>query len=556
MPQSGTQQHRLQLAPRLGPRTRALIVDSQVTTRSILVSHLRTLGVEQVVLCMRAQEALRKIQDGDFDLLLCEHQLADGTLGKDLIEELRRTRLLSLRTVVILISADAGYDTVAEAAESAVDGFLIRPYTPGSLEDRLTTAYRRKEALSPVFDAMAAGRHAQGLQLCEEVYSRRGTHWTCAARLGAELALRLDRASLASELFTSVLAVKAVPWAKLGVARTLVASSQAQAAASTLETLLAAEPRYVDAYDVMGRLHAEQGNLPAALKAYEQASRITPASVQRAQKYGIVAYYVGEPEVARAALERAARLGGSSRHVDAQTLLLLALLHHREGQADGIAACRLQVEEQLHSGAGPGGPAQPAPQRVRLQRVASIMLALDAALRQATSEAAERTAALAAQAMQPDFDIEAATNLLSLLAALHGSAVDGSQAAFRVRQLGLRFCISRQATDVLVQAAQAHAPYADLLRQAHAEIGERAQAALGQVLAGQPQAAVQQLLAEAVSTRNVKLLKDATATLERYRERIADAHVLQRRCEVLQALWDGTSKPGGAAPGEPPVTVA
>ena len=140
MPQSGTQQHRLQLAPRLGPRTRALIVDSQVTTRSILVSHLRTLGVEQVVLCMRAQEALRKIQDGDFDLLLCEHQLADGTLGKDLIEELRRTRLLSLRTVVILISADAGYDTVAEAAESAVDGFLIRPYTPGSLEDRLTTA--------------------------------------------------------------------------------------------------------------------------------------------------------------------------------------------------------------------------------------------------------------------------------------------------------------------------------------------------------------------------------------------------------------------------------
>jgi DNA-binding response OmpR family regulator len=544
------------MAPRLGPRTRALIVDSHVTTRSILVSHLRTLGVEQVALCMRTQEALRKIQDGDFDLLLCEHRLADGTLGKDLIEELRRTRLLSLRTVVILISADASYDTVAEAAESAVDGFLIRPYTPGSLEDRLTAAFRRKEALSPVFDAIAAGQHAQGLQLCEKLYSRRATHWTCAARLGAELALRLDRASLASELFASVLAVKAVPWAKLGIARTLVASSQAQAAASTIETLLAAEPRYVDAYDVMGRLHAEQGNLPAALKAYEQASRITPASVQRAQRYGIVAYYAGEPEVARAALERAARLGGGSRHVDAQTLLLLALLHHRERQADGIVACRLQVEEQLRSGAGSGVPAQPAPERVRLQRVASIILALDATLRQATSEAAERTAALAAQAMQPDFDIEAATNLLSLLAALHGSAVDGSQAAFRVRQLGLRFCISRQATDVLVQAAQAHAPYAELLRQAHAEIGERAQAALGQVLTGQPQAAVQQLLAEAVTTRNVKLLKDAKATLERYREHIADAHVLQRRCETLQALWDGTRKQEDAAPGEPPVDVA
>jgi len=221
----------------------------------------------------------------------------------------------------MVISADASCDTVAEVAESAVDGFLIRPYSPGGLEDRLIAAYRRKEALAPVFDAIEAGRHAQGLQLCEKLYAQRAPYWTYAARLGAELALRLDRAPLASQLFESVLAVKAVPWARLGIARTLAARGAADAAVSTIETLLAAEPRYVDAYDVLGKLHAEQGNLPAALKAYEQASRITPASVQRAQKYGIVAYYAGEPEVARAALERADRLGAGSRHFDPQTLL-------------------------------------------------------------------------------------------------------------------------------------------------------------------------------------------------------------------------------------------
>jgi len=42
-------QHALKMAPRFGPRTRALIVGSHVTTRNILVAHLRTLGVEQVL---------------------------------------------------------------------------------------------------------------------------------------------------------------------------------------------------------------------------------------------------------------------------------------------------------------------------------------------------------------------------------------------------------------------------------------------------------------------------------------------------------------------------
>lgn len=542
-PPNGRPRNGLALVPRFGTVTRALIVDSHLTTRNILAAHLRMLGLGEVVACARAQEAQREIDACGFDVLLCEYRLADGTLGKDLIEDLRRSARLSLRTVVMVIAEEAVYDTVAEVAESAVDGFVIRPYSPGGLEDRLLAAYRRKEALSPVFDAVEAGRHAQALQLCEHLYARRAPHWTHAARLGAELALRLDRPTQASQFFEAVMAVKAVPWAKLGIARMLAARGAADQALSTLENLLAAEPRYADAYDVLGKLHVEEGNLPAAMKAFEQASRITPASVQRAQKYGILAYYAGEPKLAQAALQRAAQLGGPSRQFDPQTLLLLALLHHRSGEAEGLMACQAQIEA-----AQARISAQPGPEGLRLQRFGLIVQALGCALRSEHEPAAALASQLAGQVQQPVFDIEAATNLLSLLGSLRSAGLRLAEGEAWVRGLGLRFCISRQATEMLAQAAQAHRPYQLGLRQAHAEIGGLAQAALGQVLAGEPQAAVEQLLAHTEATRNAKLLHSAAATLARYRRQIADAALLQTRCQALQAQWAPGMATASAAP--------
>lgn len=523
--------HPLAIKPRFGRLTRALIVDSHATTSNILAAHLRMLGLGQVLQCARAADAVRRIDDCGFDVILCEQRLADGTMGQDLIEDLRRSARLSLRTVVMVISADASYNTVAELAESAVDGFVIRPYSPASLEDRLAAAYQRKQALSPVFDAIEANRHADALKLCEALYGRRGPHWTYAARLGAELALRLDRATQASSLFETVLSVKAVPWAKLGLARTLAAAGAAGDAVSTIENLLATEPRYVDAYDVLGKLHAEQGNLQAALTAYRQAAEITPASVQRAQKYGILAFYADDPLTARAALERAAALGQQTPGFDPQTLLLLALLHFRAQDAAALEACRATID-RLEAPAPGGGPAA-----ARQQRFGQVIGALDHALQGRQAEASRLALALAAGIDEPGFDIESATNLLSLLAAMQGAASPVLDDGPIVRRLGLRFCINRHATEVLAQACQEHEPHGAALRQAHAEIGEMAQAALGQVLAGDPQRAVEQLLAHTETTHNPKLLHSAQATLQRYRPRIPEATALQARCDALRALW-------------------
>ena len=73
--------------------------------------------------------------------MLCDYHF-DGSdeSGQDLLDELRREGLLPYSTVFMMITAEATYAKVAEAAEAALDGYLIKPYTLASLADRIQAA--------------------------------------------------------------------------------------------------------------------------------------------------------------------------------------------------------------------------------------------------------------------------------------------------------------------------------------------------------------------------------------------------------------------------------
>ena len=536
----------------------------------MLASQLRTMGVGQVLQCGNAHEARQHMQNLGFDLLLCEYQLDQGTPGQDLIDELRRSGMLSLRTVVVMLSSQASYRVVAEVAESALDGFIIKPFTAGKLEDRLISAFLRKDSLREVFDAIEADNHAEALALCEARYQVRGPYWTHAARIGAELAIRLERLPLANAMYAAVLADKAVPWAKLGLARVLQADGQADAAVSTIRNLLADEPKYADAYDVMGRIHAEQGDMAGAIAAYKQAVEITPFSVARAQKYGILAWYAADPDVALAALEHAARIGGDSPQFDHQTLLLLAMARFQRGDATGLRQCNQQLAGVLSRQArlpapGPDGSPAADARTDRLRRLGHMAQALVAVQAQDRPGLQACLVPVADDLMAPGFDVEAATNLLSLIATSAAAGLAPQQADAWTRTASLRFCVSKQVTEMLAKACEPTPTLAQLVRAAHAEINELSRNALSEGLAGRHQLAVEELLKAVDRTRNAKLLELAQAALERHRAHIAEAEALAERCGLLQALCstvgrshllahDGSRAPGGVdlpPPGPP-----
>lgn len=576
--------HQLLLKPRFGTQSRALIVEGYATARSVLAAQLRQLGVQQVMQCSRAHEMRDHMRSHQFDVLVVAQSLADGTTGQELIDEARRNGWLSLSTVVLMVSADATYQVVAQVAESALDGFVIKPYTVGQLEDRVMRAFARKESLRAILDAVDERDYAQALVLCEMRFAGRGPHWTSAARIGAELALRLQQLSLAQTFFDAVIHDRAVPWAKLGLARTLEAADKAGEALSTLANLVSSEPTYADAYDVMGRIHAEQGNFSAAIAAYKQAATITPHSVQRAQKYGILAHYAGEPAEALAALQRAVTVGLNAPQFDHQALLLLSIGHFRGRDADALRQCCEQLDTALaHSalvkpaapatvGTATGGapaapPAEPPPtettvvRRERLRRMAELAHGFDRLLAEDHPRAEEHAANIAQGLETPPFDAEAASNLLSLVSAADAAGAPMAQAAEWARRAGLRFCVSKHATELLARACEASPFLAEQVRTTHAEISEATRAALSEGLAGRHHQAVDTLLSWGERTLNAKLLEVAEATLARYREHLEQdpeacaalaerAQTLRERCgkalrDRLAADAPPQAQPGG-----------
>jgi CheY-like chemotaxis protein len=260
----------------------ALIIDSNANSRSLMSAQLRDLGVGTVRQTPRVKDARVMLEHQTFDIVLCDYHFdSSDTSGQDLLDELRREGLLPYSTVFVMVTSEATYAKVAEAAEAALDAYLIKPYTSANLAERLASARLRKRILKGIFEAIENQDFETAAELCLARFKARGKYWLYAARIGAELLLRLKRFEDAKLLYESIIAAKTVPWARLGVARTEVASGNLQKARRTLENLIGELPDYADSHDLMGHVQMEQGDLQEALKTYQTAATLTPGCLLR-----------------------------------------------------------------------------------------------------------------------------------------------------------------------------------------------------------------------------------------------------------------------------------
>lgn len=521
---------------------RALVIDGNMTSRSILAGMLRAMGVGHVAYASRALDARRLLENRTFDVVLCDYHFDHSVMsGQDLLDDLRRSQLLPYATVFVMVTGEAGYGHVAEAAEAALDSYLLKPHTATALEQRVLQARHRKKVLGPIFEAIAEEDFAAAAELCQARFEQRGEYWLYAARVGAELYVRLNALDKARALYEAVREARAAPWAKLGIARVELESGQLQQATRTLESLIGEQPTYADAYDVMGRVHVEQGDMAAALETYRNATELTPASVSRLQKQGMLAFYMGQADEATEALERTVRIGISSKMFDCQSLVLLCLLHHdkRDTKAFGRTIGHLEraVEKRPDSG--------------RLRRMLEIGRILQGQLERQAAATVQATRNLAGQIHESDFDFEAAANLLAALARVSSTEIQLADGEIWVNDLARRFCASKASTDMLCLAAAPHPPYESAVRAAHQAIMAAAEKAMTYTLNGAPEITVRTLLDLGSQTLNAKLLETASLVLNRHGAKItSSAEMAEQIADLRQRFCTrGTQVALGTAVG-------
>lgn len=517
----------------------ALVVDGNPTSRSILVSQLRDFGVASVAQAGRAVDARRQLEYRTFDFVLCEqHFPNDAMSGQDLLDDLRRNQLLPFSTVFIMITAEATYSKVAEAAESALDGYMLKPHKATHLSERLASARTRKGALQDIFTAIEDERFEDAAHLCLERFESRGPFWLYAARVGAELLLRLERPAEAQVLYKAVVAAKTLPWAKLGVARAQLDAGQLNQATTTLEKLLGEDAGYADAYDVMGRAQFELGRFDKALETYKMAATLTPSSISRVQNLAMMIYYAGDLESAEKLLDQTTRLGLESKMFDAQTLVMLAFTRLASSDRRGLQRClddllRLhERDENSH----------------RLQRLVAVVEALNLIQQHQFAKSVDTVRAMTGAVREPHFDFESAGNLIALMAQLSAKAIQLNELEQTIDVIGRRFCSNRSLTELLAASAAAHPPYAERLRATQAQVLEYAETAMSLSLKGDPTHAVKNLILHGRDTLNPRLIDNAFQLLQKHNAKIPSATELMAEVKELKSRCGSIVNRG--SPGE------
>lgn len=506
----------------------ALIIDSNANSRSLMSAQLRDLGVGTVRQTSRVKDARVMLEHQTYDIVLCDYHFdTSDTSGQDLLDELRREGLLPYSTVFCMVTSEATYAKVAEAAEAALDAYLIKPYTSANLAERLASARQRKRVLKDIFEAIENQDFETAANLCLARFQAKGKYWLYAARIGAELLLRLKRYDDARDLYEAIIAAKTVPWARLGVARTEVANGNLQAARRTLENLIGELPDYADSHDLMGHVQMEQGDLQEALKTYQTAATLTPGCLLRLQRCGSLGFYAGQRAEALKMLERAMSQGLRSKLFDMLSLVLIGLMRFDSKDFKGFKYVHDALAAALER----------APGSIRLQRFDLVFRGLGFLLERRVGQAMVVAREFTEHAAAGSFDLEAASLLTALWIRLSSQEVELEEMMPILRDLGMRFSTSKASTEILVAMAETHVGAAEQFRDCHQQIFNVAETAMRYSMRGGARPAVELLIQQGGLTRNAKLIDMAGLVLKRHAEKIDGSVELSEQIDALHGRY-------------------
>jgi hypothetical protein len=159
--------------------------------------------------------------------------------------------------------------------------------------------------------------------------------------------------------------------------------------------------------------------------------------------------------------------------------------------------------------------------------------------------------ALCADLRSPDFDFEAACNVLATISRVRAAEVQLADEDQWIGSIARRHATSKTTTELLAQAVRSWAPHGEWVRQEYAAIMKLAETSMTMSIKGNPQAAVCNLIEQGARTLNQKLIDMARLVLQRHEARIDDASTLAVDIERLLERYGRPPTPGhlGQAPG-------
>jgi two-component system chemotaxis response regulator CheY len=120
---------------------RILIVDDFSTMRRIIKNLLNDLGYTNTAEAEDGNSALTALSQGSFEFVVTDWNMP-GMTGIELLKAIRADdRYKTLP--VLMVTAEAKREQIIEAAQNGVNGYIIKPFTAQTLEEKLGKIFER-----------------------------------------------------------------------------------------------------------------------------------------------------------------------------------------------------------------------------------------------------------------------------------------------------------------------------------------------------------------------------------------------------------------------------
>jgi two-component system chemotaxis response regulator CheY len=129
----------------MNPDLTFLVVDDFSTMRRIVGGLLRQCGATKVLEAEDGAQALRLIENNAIDFVVSDWNMPNMT-GLELLKALRAHPRFS-RMPVLLITAEGRKENIVEAAKAGADGYIVKPFTQDTLQEKLTRILARHASM-------------------------------------------------------------------------------------------------------------------------------------------------------------------------------------------------------------------------------------------------------------------------------------------------------------------------------------------------------------------------------------------------------------------------
>lgn len=327
-----------------------LVVDDFPGMRSMMRGMLSAYGADDITDTSNGEEAIKRMHDKSFDIVLCDYNLGEGKDGQQVLEEAKEDNLLPYSSIFIMTTAENSMEMVMGAAEYQPDDYLSKPFTKQVLQTRLKRLLARKSSLRKIARAMQRKDYSHALSLCEKQLALQPGNRFELLRLKGELSIKAQRFDAAAAAFAEVMSERELPWAKLGYGEALYHRKRYEEAKTTFKELIKASPNYVFAHDWLARVYEKLEEPEMAQEILTEATEKSPKAVLRQRALAEISHQNEDLDSAEEAYRRVMRLGKNSCYKSPTDYASLSRVYLQKGNNGEAMKTLALMKKEFHRG--------------------------------------------------------------------------------------------------------------------------------------------------------------------------------------------------------------